>query len=125
MRENKEGHEPVRGGLYNARLTDYFTPYSLFTMATIMYNGQEVEVTDATPTWSGLVAYFANLLTDGKAANRQNALDHLCEMAKAADRHNELADKFNKLVDEFNALQAKYDALTNPQQTDHAPDAAN
>ena len=60
---------------------------------TVIYNGQEVEVFDCTPTWLGLLPMLLEIVRQGKADTP--LLDEFKKMAKAADKWN----AYNKALD--------------------------
>ena len=64
---------------------------------TVIYNGQEVEAYDCTPTWSALLIVMLDLYTQhrvSKLSSAMHALDNVVGqfkvMASAADKYNEL-----------------------------------
>lgn len=62
-----------------------------------MYNGQEVETEDCTPTWESLLPIYLQVIRNSATDNRiidMAAVSELIRMAQAADSWNELMKKF-------------------------------
>lgn len=56
-------------------------------MAKTMYNGQMVEVEDATPTWHSLVPMMVSILgSKGNEAGKAIVKEQMLSMARAADK---------------------------------------